>query len=593
MRILDININNFRGIEHFYHQFSESDNVICIIGRNDSGKTSILKAIEWLFYPSNSLSASVSDFYNSDTTKDIIIEATFTDFPEDFILPDKYGRYLTEPGLKKQPEPPLPPRYLGKTKIINTSDVLIGGRNKKEIDTYREPVNPNRFCLRARLTISETLEPEWAIVSDAQEPSFFRMADRRILSVSSVGLECRKDLSWGQSSILRKYYKGDNLRSDLKHLSTKALQYVSIDDDSISESFNSSLEELPSLFNKFGLELLGKLSNHLDLRNTDSSISLYEGDISLSSRGLGSQRLASIALNLEIKEERALVLIDEIETSLEPFRIRNLILQLRNRARENGQVIFTTHAPIAVDSCLPKELFIMQNVLAKKELYSVGEICKDDSLEKIFRRNIRCLLARRIIVCEGNTEVEFVKSLESFYLYDDNKNLACYGIEYINAQGGDNAPQVALMLNQLGYSVCVLMDSDKQTALDKMKEVQSKASAISFIIMEDGNCIEQQIINDAPEVFLRSLPTYFADLNLDSSSISCLQTLCSTSGLNRFEIGKKAKEKNGLFKAFGNGEILFPILFEQFEGSEESMKTHFYSVITKLKEWVKDDSALY
>lgn len=73
MRILDININNFRGIEHFYHQFSESDNVICIIGRNDSGKTSILKAIEWLFYPSNSLNASISDFYNNDTTKDIII----------------------------------------------------------------------------------------------------------------------------------------------------------------------------------------------------------------------------------------------------------------------------------------------------------------------------------------------------------------------------------------------------------------------------------------------------------------------------------------------------------------------------------------
>lgn len=471
--------------------------------------------------------------------------------------------------------------------------MLIGGRSKKEIDTYREPVNPNRFCLRARLTVSETLEPEWTIVSDAQEPSFFRMADRRILSVSSVGLECRKDLSWGQSSILRKYYKGDNLRSDLKQLSTKALQYASINDDSISESFNSSLEELPSLFNKFGLELLGKLSNHLDLRNTDSSISLYEGDISLSSRGLGSQRLASIALNLEIKEERALVLIDEIETSLEPFRIRNLILQLRNRVRKGGQVIFTTHSPITVDSCLPKELFIMQNVSAEKELYPVGEICEDGGLEKFFRRNIKCLLARRIIVCEGNTEIEFVKSLESFYLCNDNKNLACYGIDYIDAHGGDSAPQIAFMLNQLGYSICVLMDSDQKTALKKMNEVHSKAPTISFFIMDEGNCIEQQIANDAPEAFLRSLPNYFDELNLAPCSISRLQTLCSERELNRFEIGEKAKETNGLFKAFGNGEILFPILFEQFESSEESRKTHFYNVITGLKEWIEDDSALY
>lgn len=593
MRILDININHFRGIDHFFHLFSELDNVICIIGKNDSGKTSLLKALEWLFYPSNSLSVSISDFYKCDTTKNIIIEATFTDFPEDFILPDKYGRYLTEPGLKKQPEPPSPPKYLGKTKIMNTADVIVGGRNKKEIETYREPENPNRLCLRARLTISESLEPEWTIISDAQEPSFFRVTDRRVLSVSSVGLECRKDLSWGQSSILRKYYQGDNLRSDLKQLSTKALQYVSIDDDAISKSFCDSLEGLPSVFTKFGLKLSGELSNHLDLRNTDSSISLYEGDVSLSARGLGSQRLASIALNLEIKEESAVVLVDEIETSLEPFRIRNLIIQLRNRVKKDGQVIFTTHSPIVLDSCLPNELFIMQNISSGKGLYSVGEICTNHDLEKNFRRNTKCLLSRRIIVCEGNTEIEFVKSIESYYLCNDNKNLACYGIDYIDAHGGDSAPQIALILNQLGYSVCVLMDSDKSTALDEMTGVQSKAPGITFITMENGNCIEQQIINDAPEVFLRNLPKHFDELNLDSSSISRFQTLCSATELNRFEIGEKAKEKNGLFKAFGNGEILFPVLFEQLESSEESRKTHFYSVITGLKEWMEDESELY
>ena len=111
--------------------------------------------------------------------------------------------------------------------------------------------------------------------------------------------------------------------------------------------------------------------------------------------------------------------------------------------------------------------------------------------------------------------------------------------------------------------------------------------------MDEGNCIEQQIANDAPEAFLRSLPNYFDELNLAPCSISRLQTLCSERELNRFEIGEKAKETNGLFKAFGNGEILFPILFEQFESSEESRKTHFYNVITGLKEWIEDDSALY
>ena len=196
MKVLDITINHFRGIEQFYHQFSETDNVICIIGKNDSGKTTILKAIEWLFSPSHTLTVSVSDFFQNNTSEDINIEATFTDFPEDFILPDKYGRYLTEPGLKRQPEPPST-QYLGNHKIENTSDIMVGGRNRKEIDTYREPENPSRLCLRAKLTISETLEPEWFITSDAQEPTIFKTTDRRKLVVSAVGLECRKDLSLG------------------------------------------------------------------------------------------------------------------------------------------------------------------------------------------------------------------------------------------------------------------------------------------------------------------------------------------------------------------------------------------------------------
>jgi hypothetical protein len=153
------------------------------------------------FYPTNALNVSISDFYKCDITNSIAIEATFTDFPEAFLLPDKYGRYLTKPGKKEAPRPRTFPEN---SKVQSSSDDVIGGRSWKEIETFREPEDSNHLYLRARLTISSSFDPEWTIVSDAQEPTFFRQSDRKVLNVSSIGLDCRKDLAWGQGSVLRK-----------------------------------------------------------------------------------------------------------------------------------------------------------------------------------------------------------------------------------------------------------------------------------------------------------------------------------------------------------------------------------------------------
>ena len=591
MRILDITITHFRGIERFYYQFSETDNFICIIGKNDSGKTTILKAIEWLFSPLNTLTVSASDFNKNDTSRNIVIEATFTDFPEDFILPDKYGRYLTEPGEKRQPEPPSA-QYEGNLKIENTADIIVGGRNRKEIDTYREPENPGRLCLRAKLSISETIDPEWSIVSDAQEPTVFKVSDRRKLAVSAVGIECRKDLSWGQSSILRRYYVGDNIRSALKQLSTKAMQSISMKDDPESVAFNNSLSELPQIFTKFGLSLSGELSNQLDLRNADSSITLYEGPVSLASRGLGSQRLASIALNLESKENGALVLIDEIETSLEPFRIRNLVYQLRNRVEKNGQVFFTTHSPVVLDSCKPNEIYLMQSFSDKKKLFSLNLACDAEDrnkLEIFFRTNKKSLLARKIIVCEGMTEIGLVKSIEEYYLHREDTNLAYYGVDYVNAGGENNIPRIIRMLKKLGYIICVFMDADKPEPLKDVVELNQEDSSILVLTPNDKKCIEQQIFIDAPDAFIDGLCTYLEEYSLvDRAVISTLKNAIE-SKRDRVLLGNLVNQ-HAVFKKYGNAEILFPLLLATFE---QHCKTRFELNVSKFIKWVKDEDSLY
>ena len=583
MRILDICINNFRGIDHFSHSFSSSNNLICIIGKNDSGKSSLLRAVEWLFYPTNALNVSISDFYKCDITNSIAIEATFTDFPEAFLLPDKYGRYLTKPGKKEAPRPRTFPEN---SKVQSSSDDVIGGRSWKEIETFREPEDSNHLYLRARLTISSSFDPEWTIVSDAQEPTFFRQSDRKVLNVSSIGLDCRKDLAWGQGSVLRKYYSGSDLKSDLKHLSVKALQSASIGEADVSKPLDEALSNIPQILNKYGVSLSGELSNHLDFKNADSSILVFEGEKSLSSRGLGSQRLTSIALNLETKINKTLVLIDEIETSLEPFRIRTLISLLRDRVKDNGQIIFTTHSPITLDSCKFDEVFILQTTEEDDRLYSVGSLCDTDDLQKAFRRFNKCLLGRKIIICEGHTEFELIKAIDSYFFNRNNSSLACYGVDYIDGNGGSNSSKIASLLIRLGYTTCVVMDSDKPCDVKKVKEVQDIFSSFVIFQMDDGNCIENQIANDAPESFIRNLPSYLQSNDLFQQEIlNSLEKKIEIMVNDRAKLGDFANQ-NKIFKSYRCAEILFPLLFESFNENGTGNST-FEKLISGIIKWIK------
>lgn len=70
-RLEHLCINHFRGIERFEQRFGNG--ITCIIGRGDSGKSTILDAIAYLFSQSWTIRLNDSDFYNCDTSKPIII----------------------------------------------------------------------------------------------------------------------------------------------------------------------------------------------------------------------------------------------------------------------------------------------------------------------------------------------------------------------------------------------------------------------------------------------------------------------------------------------------------------------------------------
>lgn len=83
-------IKHFRGLEDFEQIFSKG--ITCIIGRGDSGKSTILDAITYAFCSSWSLHLNDSDFTDCDTSSPIIIEGTVVDAPSDLV--EKFGKHI-------------------------------------------------------------------------------------------------------------------------------------------------------------------------------------------------------------------------------------------------------------------------------------------------------------------------------------------------------------------------------------------------------------------------------------------------------------------------------------------------------------------
>jgi len=76
--------------------FPQDSRIICLIGAGDSGKSTLFAAIEWALWPSWSLIATDTDFYNCDTSMPIDISVSITELSESLMKEDKFGLYLRD-----------------------------------------------------------------------------------------------------------------------------------------------------------------------------------------------------------------------------------------------------------------------------------------------------------------------------------------------------------------------------------------------------------------------------------------------------------------------------------------------------------------
>lgn len=303
MFITNLEIENFRGIQTGNISFHTDTRMVCLIGAGDSTKSTILKAIEWILWPTWTLAACDSDFFACNTSAPIKLRGTFTELPERLLAEDKFGLYLRRPSVPYQ---------------ANIDD---------------EPKANQLICLTIQLTISDTLEPKWEVVCNRKEPKSILHTDRKLLSIGNVGENCAKDMVWGKFSVLQKYADAKGVLHDAH---TTALREVAAHAD--LRTLDDIGETLISIGQQYGVGFESELKNRMIIQNGSfsSSVGLFDGDTPLNQRGTGSQRLLSMGLNIQASSGSALLLIDEVESGLEPHRLRSLLNEFRTTHQTVG-----------------------------------------------------------------------------------------------------------------------------------------------------------------------------------------------------------------------------------------------------------------
>lgn len=535
-KIHTLKISNYRGIKEFEYVF-DNKSFICLIGRGDSGKTTLLHAIAAVLSPVWNHKFYDSDFYKGDVENSIEIEASLYNLPDELLTDYKYGLY---------------------TRLL-TSD-------NKIIDDLSEEDEQCKDLLTIKLVVKEDLEPKWYVTNNRedQEDIEIRHTDRRKLNVFLVSDYIDRHFTWGKGTPLFSLLKKNDGDFDTNKTLLKAHRDTtdSVKEMNIhsSEGVSDIIENIKKTACHLGLSI-DTIEAYIDFKNlllNEGSIAMHD-DIGIPYRlkGKGTKRLLSIAIQLEIaKQQGGIILIDEIEQGLEPDRVKHLVRSLQENNK--GQVFITTHSNNVLVELEAQDLFLKRK--EEEELVAF----QGPGFQGCLRNNPNAFFAKRVLVCEGATEVGICRALNQHRVTNKNENIEFLGISLVDGHG-DNFVNYCVKFKEAGYDVCAFCDSDVDKINNEKENLRAKG--ITVVDCVEDNAIEHQLFDDLPWNKVISLVEYAFDVRgkqsvFDQLKIKRLEDL-KDNQQNRRTLGDKSSHsKKGWFKRIDHGEQVGEIWFE-------------------------------
>jgi len=461
MKLQKLIIKNFRGLkgENNIIDFSSS-NIIFLIGLNNVGKSSFLRAYD--FFINSAQKANTSDFYNYDVNIPIEIEGIFLKDEN-----DDDDAELAVASKGKGTDPDWIKKWVDENNFIRIKKI------------WTETNTADKFTFSPE-------SDEWVLNGFGGMPSLFQKHSPTPILISAMETENSLEEKVNkliQDEILKKLK--DDYGDDLNELITgvKKLQQK-IADSEIVTKYNEEINEyFKKVFSDLTLKLSPKDDDNIKLEDSfkkNHSVTISKDGIDRNEvftqygHGVIRQALYNFLTFLkrsnEGKKKQYIILYEEPELFLHPeitFKLRTSLYDLA----ENSpfQVICATHSPLMIDISKPHSSLV--RVIKKEDettfTYQVGdEVFRSDAdrkqrIQMINRFNphvCESFYAKMVIIVEGDTEAIVFRDLIKRF-YND------YEVYVLNSGSKNNIPFFQEIFTAFHINHCVIHDSD--TRLNK------------------------------------------------------------------------------------------------------------------------------
>ncbi|KXZ16833.1 AAA family ATPase [Bacillus nakamurai] len=459
MRLTKFSVKNYKVFrENFSIEFSK-DSIVILTGRNNTGKSTILEAINRFFMRETKTKTIPNDCFSLSGEK-IKLKAVFESERDTVTIMKIY-------------EEEKAPRFYDEN-----GDEIKANHDLK--DTLDEILNNQPFY------ITPSMLPE--DIKDLIQNIYSEILKNDLLKIENYDGDSQDEnelmeLAKEYAKIQKSY---PEFLKKLKLNTDKTLERVSKD---VSQDLRSLFSNEHLSLNVIGGESEGFSANDI-LKSTNSIVNIENKNQSkkmpLENQGTGLQRMSLIYLiqnmiqnKLMGESDNKLLLIDEPEAFLHPEAVRALSRSLY-KIGEKMPLMISTHSPILIDLS-EKHTSIQVFRVGEKEaiqLYkSLSEQFDENDVQNMKILNYvdsyvnEFFFADKILIVEGDTEYIAFKHLAKL----ENEN-----VHIIRARGKSTIVTLMKILNQFNTNYDVLHDVDNHPSHNAQTLKQQKTNCLKI-----------------------------------------------------------------------------------------------------------------
>lgn len=551
MKIKKVEIINFKSIKDIIVPFqnygtnSHSSKTCILVGLNETGKTSILKALNLIDKNCEDLDYSEDCFKDSiDNDEHIELVVDFdlpisnwwaTKLEEVCKIPIEIAKQISFKCLQKNIY--MKSNNHGSEYIIELNDIDLfeyliedGDINKiAEINNVQEKItakNATSFLsehqtLLTRQQLERLIEDNFSGYFDANIPKVqIWRPQKEYLINTPVDLNAFKDNNSVSLPLKNIFHISGYKNADsIKSIIERALDKQEISDELKDKLSSSTTKHINKIWKEHKIKVVVSINGsncQVFIEDKDKKHKYYR----MEQRSDGFQQFASLILSLSAQNESSnlknkIILIDEPEVHLHPSGVRHMRDEILRIGKLN-HVFVSTHSHYMVDTNCDERHWIVKKEKAETTIHQIGEgvtIEDDDVLVSAFGLNLfKELLPEHILVVEGGDD----KAVLQHGLSSLGTELK-YSIK--SAGGASKSPGIATLLVNENVKAHFLFDDDKEGRNNRKKILDNHKLNFN----EENVFTLRSIVNSLPadatleDVFPTSFVKSFFERELSSS----------------------------------------------------------------------------